>query len=69
MQNIEVMKPLESQSDVDEGPPDGGLVILAPILLVEGYFLVEVAVIEELHHDAEWWEIYQRELASMKECL
>jgi hypothetical protein len=33
------------------------------------YLLVEVSVVEEFHDDAACAGWYQRELASMKECL
>lgn len=69
MQNIEIVEAFEAEGDLDERPPDGLLVELGALLLVGDYLLVEVAVIEKLHDDAEWLGRYQRELDSMKECL
>jgi len=69
MQNIEIVKPLESQRHMYECPPNSLLIKAGIVLLVCHNFLVEVTIVEELHYYAEYGEMYQRELASMKECL
>ena len=40
---------------MDESFPDGGLIEDGIIFLVGDYFLVEVAVIQKLHYNAELW--------------
>ena len=69
MEYVEVMESFESERDVEECFPNGGLIEGGACLLVCDYFLVEISVVEELHDDAEWWGCYQSELDSMKECL
>ena len=69
MQNIEVVEPLEAQSHLDKRTPYGLLVEICVVFLVAYDFLVKVAVVQKFHDYAEWGGTYQRELASMKECL
>jgi hypothetical protein len=69
MEDVKIMESLEAKGDLDERLPDGALLKLSGGLLMGNDLLVEVAVIEKLHDDAAWWGSYQRELASMKECL
>jgi hypothetical protein len=69
VQNIEIVKTFESKSDVDERTPDSLLLKDRSSLLVVHNLLVKISVVKKFHNNAEWLESYQRELASMKECL
>ena len=63
------MQVLQPNCDIDESPPDGFLFELAVGFLVVHNLLVEIAVVRELHDDAELVQLYHKELASMKACL
>lgn len=69
MQDVKIVQPFESEGDLDERAPNICLFECGSCLLVRHYLLVEVSVVEEFHDDAAWRACYQRELASMKECL
>ena len=69
MENIELVKSFESHSDLYECSPNGFFIEGGPIFLVGHYFLIEVSIIKKFHYDAEWGDLYHRELASIKECL
>lgn len=53
MEYIKFMQTLESHNNLNNDLPDILLLELGVGLLVRHYFLVEIAVIGELHHDAE----------------
>ena len=69
MENVQTVQLPQPHRHVDERFPDLLLAEEAPLLLVEHYFLVEVAVVGKLHDDTECRPPYQSELASMKACL
>ena len=69
MEYVKVVESFEPEGDLDEAAPNICLFERGSCLLVCHYLLVEVSVVEEFHDDAAWRVSYQRELASMKECL
>ena len=53
MQNILSMECIECLDHLNEDFPDEWLVHLAVRLLILDNFLIEIAIVEELHHDAQ----------------
>ena len=51
MQNILPVERIECLDHLNEDFPDLGLVHLAVRLLILDNFLIEIAIVEELHHD------------------
>ena len=53
MENILPMECIECLDHLNEDFPDERLVHLAVRLLILDNFLIEIAIVEELHHDAQ----------------
>lgn len=52
MEDFEVVKFFQSSESVNDDFPDKVLLEILAFLLVLGYFVVEVSVVSELHHNA-----------------
>ena len=63
MENIEVMQFLETKSDLNESSPNFIFGESWFLLLLDDDLLIEVSIIGEIHDDAVWEGVYQRELA------
>ena len=69
MEDFEIVKLLESSESVDDDSPDEVFFEILFFLLVVWYFMVEVAIISELHDNAKWPNLYQRLFPSRKAYL
>ena len=52
MQDVEFVQILQPYCHLNQCPPDGLLVECCSLFLVLHYFLVEVAIVRELHYNA-----------------
>jgi len=60
MKYFQVVQLFQSSKDVDDGLPDVVFVEVLLFLFILGDFVVEVAVVSELHDDAGYTLTYQR---------
>ena len=63
------MQFFETSEGVNDDSPNKTLLEVLLLLLELGYFVVEVAIVSELHHDAEEYNSYHRLLPYRKAYL